>query len=154
MALAIQEFEHCPRCGIEISVRCQVSKTPDGFCPRCAYDIDGTIDITADYGELVDPEKEKEWKGQQEFNDLMNMLTNWSDGYIKIIMRETIDWSLPHEFLQEFAEQMVPYIARLRETGYATQERMRAIGETVENCLCNIIQVLEAEEGLLRRSLQ
>lgn len=142
---AVREARYqCPRCLIELEPGEQ-----DGHCPRCAYDIGGTIDISED---LVDPQVEKDRAGAKEFSDLMMMLENWCNGYKRIVWEKGADWSLPHEFLQEFAEQMVPYIARLRNTGYSTPERMAAIGEKIVTMLNELIEAIQQEEDIARLS--
>lgn len=132
----------CPRCDIELE-----PGISDGYCPRCAYDIHGTIDISED---LVDPQVQKDRAGAKEFATLMLMLDNWLKGYKKLIREEGVDWSLPHEFFQEFYELMTPYIARLRENGYATEDRMKAMGEKVVECLNDMIECIQQEEDVMR----
>lgn len=136
------DLYRCPRCHIEIEPGIN-----NGYCPRCAYDIAGTIDVSDD---LVDPQAEKDKAGAREFLDLMMMLDNWCKGYIRIVREKGVDWSLPHEFFQEFTEQMVPYITRLRDTGYATPERMLAIGDKVTDMLADLIEAVQQEEDIMR----
>lgn len=139
----IREVVQCPKC--EIHMDGHIVRKVDGLCPRCCYEIDDTIDVPGD--DLVDVETEK---GNKEFCDLMLMLNNWCDGYIRLITERGVDWSIPHEFLQEFGEQMIPYIARLRELGYVSQDRMLTIGDIVQDCLRKLIEAIEQEEGLMR----
>jgi hypothetical protein len=143
-SLIVREDRYrCPRCEIEL----EWGIINNGYCPRCAYDIRGTIDISDG---LVDPQVEKDKAGQREFNDLVLMLDNWLGGYKKLIQRKGVDWSLPHEFFQEFADHMVPYISRLKKLGYSTPERMRAIGDKVVDALHEMIQAIQQEEDLMR----
>ncbi len=142
--LVVREQRYqCPRCYIEL----EPGEPYDGYCPRCAYDIKGTIDISED---LVDPEKLKEKAGIKEFETLMLMLDNWMKGYRDIVWEKGCDWSIPHEFFQDFVEHMVPYITRLQKTGYATPERMLAIGDKVTDMLNKLIEACQQEEDVMR----
>lgn len=89
-------------------------------------------------------------KGGREFADLLLMLDSWTAAYIRVLDEEGCDWSSPHEFLQEFFEHMLFYIARLRETGHATPDRMIAIGEKLVESVQGIVTKCEQEEDLMR----
>ena len=149
-SLIVREQRYkCPRCDMELENR---DGTPlgimnDGICPRCAYDIKGTIDLSED---LVDPQVLKDKAGAIAFKELMIILDNWLISYKRIVEMKGVDWSLPHEFFQEFTDLMVPYISRLKQTGYATDDRMKAIGQKVVDALHEIIESIQAEEDIMR----
>jgi len=142
--LAVRQPKYrCPRCEFELDE----AIINDGFCPRCAYDIAGIITLSED---LVDPQAEKEKAGMLAFHELTNILDNWCSGYLRVISERGVDWSLPHEFFQEFHDLMVPYITRLKKTGYSTPERMSAIGQKVVDTLHKLIEAIQQEEDLMR----
>jgi hypothetical protein len=135
---------HCPRCELEYEP--DVINI-DPYCGRCAYDIGGTIDIT---DVPIDPDAEKRKAGQVGKADLMLMLENWSRAFIRVIDEKGVDWSSPHEYMQEVAEQMLPYIGRLKDEGYLTAEDVRELGDFFTEQLAAIIAKLEQEEDLMR----
>lgn len=138
-------YPHCWRCNIELNpfiVDVHLRK----HCPRCGYDL--TI---IDVGQgIVDPEELKRRVGLNEFCDLLQILHNWAVAYKRQVEQNGVDWSLPHEYLQEVAEQMLPYIARLRQTEYIDQEHLTALSENFWSYAREIVQELEQEESLMR----
>jgi len=138
----IREQETCPKC--ELVMDGYIVHKEDGLCPRCCYEIDDTIDM-----EITDVVSEDQ-KGAGEFCDLILILNNWCDGYLRLVTESGVDWSLPHEFLEDFTDQMCPYIARLQSLGYANSDRMLQVGDIVKDCIAKIISALEQEEYLLR----
>ena len=84
------------------------------------------------------------------FHDLNLMLVNWTNGYLRLLAERGVDWSAPHEFFEEFFLQMCPYIERLRVTGNTRPDLMRGIGDTLLECLREIIIRCEQEEDILR----
>jgi hypothetical protein len=86
----------------------------------------------------------------EEFEALCLILDNWCSGYLRLVDEHGCDWSLPHEFFQEFFEQMCPYIDRLHKTGHSRPHLMRSIGEKLLEAMQKIISRCEQEEDLLR----
>jgi len=100
--------------------------------------------------EIINPETDHlTTVGVQEFHDLMLMLDNWGSGYLRLAA-EGVDWSLPHEYFEDFTDQMVPYIMRLKVEGYATPERLRAIGDKILDNMNVLITFMQTEEDVLR----
>jgi hypothetical protein len=118
----------------------------DGVCGRCGRPVDTE---KAHSKELILEADHFNFVGDREFDDLMMMLDNWGRGYMNLA-REGVDWSLPHELFEDFTDKMVPYIIRLKETGYGTPDRMIAIGNKVVEVMDKLIKYLQSEEDVLR----
>lgn len=139
----------CGNCAMEID-HFQNPPQFDGerfICGRCAKPLDFSEVQTKELATHVDHLNQA---GEREFQDLMMMLDNWAQSYIRIVEQGTVDWSMPHELFEEFTLQMCPYIIRLRETGYSTPERLRAIGTQTVSVIKQLINTLQTEEDLLR----
>lgn len=141
------QYPQCPRCYLVLDPFVDCAPL-DGYCPRCAYDIFGTIDV--DMGELIDPAAEQRKAGEREFDLLVKMIHNWRDAYVRLVSQDGVNWSLPHEFFQEFADQMVPYVARLKATGYATPILMQRMGDEITWAIQAVIAANDVEEDLMR----
>jgi len=141
----VGEVSHCPKCLYQF-IEGTVDARPHGHCPRCAYDLT-IIDIT---DTLATDEQLKKMAGMRELCDLMQMLRNWSTAYQRWVGENGVDWSSPHEFLEEYGMQMAPYVARLLQTGYIDKESVLQLGSYFRHEMDKLIVVIEAEEDLMR----
>jgi hypothetical protein len=110
------EVSHCPKCLYQF-IEGTVEARP-AICPRCAYDLT-IIDIT---DALVTPEELLKQAGQKEVGDLMTMMENWSKAHRRAIVELGLDWSAPHEYMEDIFAIMMPYLGRLKQAGYISQE--------------------------------
>lgn len=141
----------CPRCDLVMdgfNIRFELAEG-HMVCPRCARIVDDLYDQTVVEGRaLTDPQKRT--TGERELRDLMKILRNWERGYIGKISEDGIDWSMPHEFFQEIWDFMLPYVKRLKDTGYTSPGLMREVGDQIIESIRNIIMALAGEEDLMR----
>jgi hypothetical protein len=100
--------------------------------------------------DLVVEGAEKVEAGTKEVQDLIQMLRNWAQPYIRLIAECGVDWSSPHSFLDEYATQMLPYIARLLKAGYISKEGVLDIADEFAKQVQDLIAQLDAEEDLMR----
>lgn len=140
-----EHYPTCPNCDLELNPWSMREPNPS-HCPRCAYDLN-TIDLT---DALIDPTTEKQRKGLREKIDLLKMLRNWGQAYERLVGERGVDWSLPHEYLQEVAENMLPYLDRLRKTEYLTSGDIADLGIFFAEQCGKLIVAIEQEEDLLR----
>ena len=87
---------------------------------------------------------------RKEFEDLCLMLNNWTAGYLRVLDERGVDWSVPHEFFDEFFHMMCPYIDHLHRTGNTRPELMLDIGATLVVCMERIVERCQQEEDILR----
>jgi hypothetical protein len=84
------------------------------------------------------------------FEDLCLILDNWTGGYIRLLDERGVDWSTPHEFLEEFFHMMCPYIDHLHKTGNTRPDLMKELGAKFVQCMGQIIEKCDQEEYVLR----
>jgi hypothetical protein len=115
-------------------------------CPRCGYDLT-IIEIST---EICTPTQLKRKQAEKELLDLHKMLANWGTAYKRLVDESGVDWSHPHEFLQEVVEHMFPWIARLRESDNFTAQDMGSLSDAFEYECSQLIIKLEQEEYIMR----
>jgi hypothetical protein len=70
----------------------------------------------------VTPEELLRQAGKREIMDLMTMMENWSKAHRRVIVESGLDWSAPHEYMEDIFTIMMPYLGRLKQAGYIDQE--------------------------------
>ena len=130
---------HCYRCNIEHNEYEQI-------CPRCGIDL--TIITISD--EITTDEQQRQRTGKKETSDLKLMLRNWARAFRNHIKEKGVDWSIPHELLEEYGTMMVPYIGRLLVEKYIDNDDIIEIGAEFAEQVESLVVCLEQEEDLLR----
>lgn len=155
MELTKLEKIECPRCYLIIDgLDIRIVPCDDGTwrCPRCATELEYGSDIGGEScTDIILRDDVDDPKIEREFNDLMMMMQNWANAYIKYMDRKReCDWSTPHEFFEEFFHQMCPYIDRLHKTGNSRPDLMKGIGNKLVEVMEQIVLKCEQEEDLMR----
>ena len=140
-----QNYEHCYKCCLQLTPEMR-HRAHDGYCPRCCHDL--TI---VDICELpVTPEQLKDKQSQKEMYDLVQMVQNWAKFHKDYVATNGVDWSAPHELVEIIGMQMMPWIARLVQTGHFTKEHVAQISVVIDREVEELVVQLEAEEDILR----
>lgn len=145
IVVADEHPEHCYRCCLQLTNDVK-PQTYDGHCPRCGYDLT-IIDISE---ELATEEQLKAKRGEREMYDLIQMVHNWGKAQRRYIDRVGVDWSAPHDMIQDIGEMMMPWIARLVQAGYFGKGNVSSISAIVDHEVEKLIHKIEAEEDILR----
>jgi hypothetical protein len=137
------QYEHCYRCCLQLTPEVE---TGDGHCPRCGYDL--TIFEVAT--SLATEEQLVEKQASKEMYHLCLMVQNWAKFHKGYVSSNGVDWSAPHELVEMIGMQMMPWIARLVQTGAFKKEHVQQISAVIDKEVEELIAVLEAEEDILR----
>ncbi len=82
--------------------------------------------------------------------DLIQMVGNWATAFINLTTEKGVDWSFPHELVEEIGTQMMPWIARLVQSGYFSKDEVSLVTATIDHEVGKLIRTLESEEDVLR----
>jgi hypothetical protein len=140
----VGEVSHCSKCLYQF-IEGTVEARPAN-CPRCAYDLT-IIDIT---DALVTKEELRNQAGMREISDLMKMMENWSKAHRRVIVEEGLDWSAPHEYMEDIFTIMMPYLGRLKQAGYIGQKE----GERVLAYMAHQLERIVLTNGAAEEKLK
>ena len=136
-------YEHCYKCCLQLTPDLE---TTDGHCPRCGYDLT-IIDIGQ---ELATEQQLKQRQAVREMMDLQIMLGNWAGAFINQTKEKGVDWSLPHEFLEEVWNHMMPWMTRLVQSEYFGKEEVAETMAAFDHEMGKLVRELDQEESILR----
>lgn len=130
---------HCYKCYLQHDEH-------EMICGRCGNDL--TIITLSE--ELTTEDHHKQVAGKKELQDLKLILRNWAGAFKTLIDEKGVDWSVPHEFLEEYGTCMLPYVSRLLQTGYVGRECVIDLAAEFQEQIKGLILRLEQEEAVLR----
>lgn len=142
-----ERYDHCYRCCLQMTPEIQ-REVRGGICPRCGYD-QTIIDISE---EIATEEQLKDRQAQKELYDLLQMVSNWGKAYRRSVDERGIDWSAPHEFVQELGDMLMPWVARLVQAKYFKRDEVQKIGAVIDHEVEQLFIQLEQSEELMRLS--
>lgn len=137
------DYAHCYKCCLQLTPDVEFAS---GICPRCGYDLT-IIDIGT---EVATEEQLKKKRAQQEMYDLILMVQNWGNAQRRYIGEAGVDWSAPHDLVEEIGTMMMPWIARLVQAGYFGKDEVRQITAVVDMEMEALIICIQAEEDIMR----
>lgn len=141
MDLTLRWTDRCWKCDIELT-------ESDRFkmhCPRCGVDLrDGPIDLVS----LTEDQKleRKCWTAAV---DLAKVWNNWGSAFKRLMEKDQApDYSLVHDFCTEVMELSFPYLNRLMEESYTTQDSLSFLRKTLDDITSMLLATCQELETI------